>query len=1130
MLSDDTLLAADSKARVAALDVTRSFIVQAPAGSGKTELLIQRYLKLLAIVDHPEEVIAITFTRKAADEMRHRVLAALKSARHGLVPERAHERLTIDAARSVLARDAESTWQLTEFPRRMRIQTLDALGAGIARSLPLSANLGGMPTTLADTEMRTIYRSAAAATFYWLTTADRMREAVEQVLAHLDNNTGIYIEYLARMLETRDQWLSFVGGGPPAAEPAPGVRRKLEKSISDLIGQHLARLRDAMPVHLAAPLLRLVAYAAENIRRRDPEHPLAQLAGRSVLPGAQPACVPLWRGLAELLLTRDGKWRRTVTVNEGFPAGDKGEKRQMLALLNDLSNLDELRHRLERIRLLPPQHYSDAQWQVLLSLFNLLPLAVTELRRIFALRGVVDHIEVALAANLALGSADDPGEMALLLDYQIRHLLVDEMQDTSFSQYHFLEKLVAGWEEGDGRTLFCVGDPMQSIYRFRNAEVGQFLVARDHGLAGLALQPLVLRRNFRSGGNLVHWFNQTFGRTLPRQDDIAAGAIAYAEAVAVEQHRSAGHCRVHPVFGGDPELEAASVLAIVQDCLRDMAADERVAVLVRSRTQLPILLAKLRGTQIPYQAVEIDRLTDLPEIIDILALTRAICHQGDRIAWLAVLRGPWVGLSWTDIHAIVFNDSHSTLWELLRQQDLLGRLSDAAAARVRDFLHTMRQHMYPNATRSLRDRVELAWYALGGPAFLNDRHELENVYRFLEILDKIDTAGTLGDIATLESRLDDERVSGTSGSDCRLQIMTMHRAKGLQFDHVLLYGLGRMAASSEKSVLSWLTTPSERGAGDMIISPVGPRAELDSDPLHRFIELSQRDKDALEQDRLLYVACTRAKQSLHLFGHVALANDGESFRPPPSGSLLRRIWPAIEADFARAFRAGRVSGGGLESRMVRPALRRFAVRWTLPSAPVLPASGERRLMPDGTSEGEVDYYWVGSNARHTGTIVHRWLQKISDGSVTLQPNSLSKLRPVNERWSERLGVPDAEIGDVCDRVDRALRGILDDPQGQWCLYGRGYAELPVTGLWHGRIESVLIDRVRIGDHGVHWIIDYKTSAHEGGDLEGFLRQESERYRAQLRKYRALYSNLVDAPVRTILYFPLLQSLREVPLD
>ena len=249
MLTDAELLQADIDARADALDVQRSFIVQAPAGSGKTELLIQRYLKLLTIVNHPEEVLAITFTRKAALEMQLRVINALRQARDGFKAEAAHEQFTISIADEVLARDTSLGWRLVESPGRMRIETVDAFSAGIARSLPLSSGLGGAVTTLADATMNSLYHTAAAATLDWLTADDALGNAVERVLVHLDNHTGLYISYVARMLASREQWLGITGSGPADAESATAARAQLEQSIASIVTSQLEKLSVLVPVH-----------------------------------------------------------------------------------------------------------------------------------------------------------------------------------------------------------------------------------------------------------------------------------------------------------------------------------------------------------------------------------------------------------------------------------------------------------------------------------------------------------------------------------------------------------------------------------------------------------------------------------------------------------------------------------------------------------------------------------------------------------------------------------------------------------------------------------------------------------------------------------------------------------------
>ncbi|MGI9206215.1 MAG: UvrD-helicase domain-containing protein, partial [Woeseiaceae bacterium] len=239
MSSEQQLLDADLNARAKALDVGRSFIVQAPAGSGKTELLIQRYLRLLPRVQSPEEVLAITFTRKAAMEMKLRVTNALKEARDGIEPQTEHGRLTQSLAADVLARDIEENWRLIDSPGRMRIATVDAFGAGLARSLPISSGLGGSSAVVSDAAMDSNYRDAATATLDYLATSERSGDVVENVLRHLDNNVSLYVGYLARMLASREQWLSITGAGFANAGEAKNARRQLESNIEAVVGSQL---------------------------------------------------------------------------------------------------------------------------------------------------------------------------------------------------------------------------------------------------------------------------------------------------------------------------------------------------------------------------------------------------------------------------------------------------------------------------------------------------------------------------------------------------------------------------------------------------------------------------------------------------------------------------------------------------------------------------------------------------------------------------------------------------------------------------------------------------------------------------------------------------------------------------
>ena len=1117
----------DEAARQAALDVERSFIVQAPAGSGKTELLIQRYLKLLATVDNPEEILAITFTRKAAAEMQLRILQALQKAAAGEPAIEPHQRVTAEAAKAVLVKDRALQWNLVTNARRMRILTLDALNASIARMQPMSSNSGAANNAIvADAEMRSLYRSAAMLTLDQLAETGAMHDATEQVLRHVDNNTSLYVNYVSHMLATRDQWLPFVGSGLVDTTEEAGLRLRFEDNLEGAVRSYLQRTRVALPDSLTVPMLESGRYAAEQlIAGGQPDQTIRSLNSLSQFPEANVECTTQWQALAELLLTAKGQWRRTVTKAQGFPTGDQGQKQRMLDLLESLQSNTLFRDLLHGARDLPPVRYSDVQWSVLLALFRLLPLAVTELKRLFGERGISDYIEVALTAANALGTADNPGDVALLLDYQIRHLLVDEMQDTSSAQYRMLEALTGGWQEEDGRTLFCVGDPMQSIYRFRNAEVGQFLMAKKAGVGSLPLEPLTLRRNFRSGQHLVDWFNAVFPNVLAATDNATQGAVAYSDAVSVPGLAGQGACVVHPVFGSDAATEAEHGCRVIRDTLA-AHPDDDMAVLVRGRNHLHNLLSQLRNDGVPYRAVEIDRLTDLPEIIDILALTRALVHRGDRLAWLAILRSPWVGLDWRDLHALVDGRSNATVWELLHADQQLAQLSSFGCDAVRRLREKLATAMRANRVESLRDTVESTWLALGGPAILGDAQSVEHVYRFLDVIETLEEGGTLSDVAELEDALDLEHVS--TDSTARLQIMTMHRAKGLQFDHVLLYGLGRAPGRQERTVLSWFDVPGPHGADEKVISPIGPRAEIENDPLHRFIERIEATKFRHELSRLLYVACTRTRRSLHLLGHVEISADGSEFKPPRAGSLLNLLWSSVADDFENAFDpdAIQLRESSVDS-WITPELRRFESDWVLPDFQGLNQATKNLDTVD--NDTEVEFYWVGSVARLAGTLVHRWLQMVADDRVQLETGQMESMRIISTRWLRGMGIGIESVPPIIERVEAALNGVLDDKHGRWLLAGNGHAELPLTGVYDGQITSVVLDRVRIDEQGTHWIIDYKTSSHEGGDLRGFLRAEVDRYRPQLHKYVDLYRNFSNAEVRCALYFPLLQEFVEVPL-
>jgi len=1121
----------DQVARDAALDPTGSFIVQAPAGSGKTELLIQRYLALLARAEVPEEIVAITFTRKAAGEMRERVVRALRGAADPMPPDPDHQRRTWELARAARQRDAEAGWGLDASPARLRIQTIDSLCAALTRQMPVLSGFGGHLEPVQDAAP--LYLEAARRTLALLDEGQPWSAAVGRVLLHLDNNVERAEGLLAGMLDRRDQWLRHV-----ADRRSPHIRRDtLEAGLANLTTDALESLVEICPRELAAELAELARYAAGNLAQGGSASSVARLSDLRGFPGAAHDDLPQWCAIADFLLTSEGNLRRRITVAEGFPgatgARDKDEKarrdqhkQRFAALLTALEAHEPFRAELHLTRVLPPPRYSPRQWEVIEALIDLLPVAVAQLELLLRERAQVDFTAVSQAAIRALGTAEEPTDLALALDYRIRHLLVDEFQDTSQSQYELLERLTAGWVRGDGRTLFLVGDPMQSIYRFRQAEVALYLRARREGLGTVELRPLTLSANFRSQAGIVRWVNATFPALLPEKEDPGTGAVPYAPSEAVHEALSGEAVQVHALLNQDAEPEASLVAHLVSAAQAEDPL-QRTAILVRNRRHLARIVPALRRAGLRFRAIDIEALGHRPLVSDLHALTRALLHPADRIAWLAILRAPWCGLTLIDLDALAGHDARSCVWDLMQRDSALDRMTPDGRTRLLRLRDTLRAFFAQRRREPLRRWVEGAWLALGGPAAAEDGGDLADAEVFLALLDELEEGADLSDLQALEERvaglyaLPDPRASEA------LQVMTIHKAKGLEFDTVILPGLGSVPRAAESRLLLWQERARRRGGTDLLLAPIR-ESTADTDPVYEYLKQLEASKGRHEDGRLLYVAATRARRRLHLIGHAAV-KDAQA--KPAARSLLEQLWPTVAARYQQAAAGYQAPAPAMASGTTPDTvLRRFDTRWLPPSPAQAIAPAQRWAELGGTLE-EVEFSWASETAKHVGTVVHRMLQAIAqDGLARWDAARVGSLHDAFARDLRSLGVPEAQLSSALERVERALTSALADPRAQWILgpHAQAACELALTGVLDGELVDVVIDRTFVDETGVRWIVDYKTGMHEGADLEGFLDNEQARYREQLERYAALLAQLGTEPVRVALYFPLLRGWREWP--
>jgi len=1099
----------DLAARRRALNPARSFIVQAPAGSGKTELLIQRYLRLLAAVEHPEEIVAITFTRKAAGEMRERVLEAFAGARAGKTPGSEHERTTLELAAAALARDAAGGWGVSENPVRLRIQTIDSLCAALTRQMPVLSRFGSQPETIEDaTEL---YLEAARATVELVESDEHIAQDVERLLTHLDNDVGRVETLLVEMLRRRDHWLRHVRSRE---------RADLEAALRNVRNEALERVRELLPAELRPEWTAVAGYACGNLGY-----------------GESRDAIESWAQLARVLLTDEDQWRKSLTKNQGFPAGKTGEpwKARALALFDALKSHDAFRMALAEMRVLPPDNYSEEQWEILGAIMRLLPRAVGQLKLVFQAHGVADFTEVAQGALLALGAPEAPSDLALALDYRIRHLLVDEFQDTSISQYELIGGLTAGWEPGDGRTVFAVGDPMQSIYRFREAEVGLFLRARAAGIAGVALEPISLSANFRSQAGIVDWVNATFVQVMPEREDVATGSVPYTASGATRERLPGVAVSVHPFFNGDREGEAAAVADIVEKARRENAQDA-IAILVRNRGHLREIVPQLRDAGLRFRAIEIEELGHRPVVQDLLALTRALSHPADRLAWLAVLRAPWCGLMLADLDALASADIKRTMWELMNDEGRVAALSVDGRARLVRVRAVFQACIDLRNRGSLRERVAGAWFALSGPACVEDTTDLEDAEIYFDYLGSHEEAGEIADAAAFEEGLAELYALPDLQADERLQIMTIHKAKGLEFDTVIVPGLGRAPRNEDARLFLWLEQPrgEDGAAADLLLAPIR-QTGADEDPIYRWLRKLEAEKEHLEAGRLLYVAATRAKQRLHLLGDARFGSDGAAtpvLKGPAERTLLRQLWPAVEPHFAEAAKQVLDSAAAAAEDhnpvgVIDQSLRRIASGWQAPDAPPRVAwapPGETTHARD-----EIEFSWVGETARHVGNVVHRWLQRIAEDGLARW--NAQRILPLGKTFEDELvanGLSSVEVKGAASRVSAILEQTLADERGRWLLgaHGVAHSELRLTGVTRDGVVDIVMDRTFVDEHGVRWIVDYKTGGHEGGDIVAFLDRERERYRPQLERYAALMRARDDRPIRLGLYFPLLKGWRE----
>lgn len=1195
----------DDKSRKRALDPLRSILVEAPAGSGKTHLLTRRFLRLLAQVDDPREIVAITFTRAAAAEMRHRILAELEKAQAGrpIPPEADADSMDVLAKRAMERAEAQD-WRLIDLPSQLRISTIDSFCHDLALQQPFLSGIGG-ELKIHDHPAE-LYRRAARRTLDQLDgTDDRLRSSLRALLLWRDNNWQEMEELLIQMLTRRDSWMNIHVMNREL--PADGLRADLERPFVKCVRAHLEELDEWMKQApgTAEQIMALARFGCEQSGGAL----YRELAELDQFPGGPFAnaeaieeSLAAWKAVRALLLTNEGNFRKSPNKAQGFPTDAKREKEWFKELTATLQNLDGFAACLAGVAELPSVKYTDDEWEIVRACFAVLARAAGELQVVFAEAGAMDFIEVAQIAQRVLEDENGaPTEAASMLADGIRHLLVDEFQDTSRKQHRLLATLTDAWSDTEGRTVFVVGDPKQSIYSFRDADAELFPRVAKRGLesdsgAVLPLDPVSLQSNFRTDPVLIEDLNQVFEAVFAQPDgsDVTfTAALPAREPGAPIEPRFQLHWSFMPQSvrsgmygpGSNRNADSAELRKMAMETqMRELADhvrsfDERIAharsagkpfriaILGRTRAVLSALAEALRAAEIPFRALELEGLRSRPEILDALALGKALLNPEDRVAWLGVLRAPWCGLSLSDLHILAGTDGGVPIRpipDLLRERitrlTMEGQVPGRRLLEALEELPLLRAAM-PNAT--LGTWLQQVWRRLGGDLCAG-RRERANLDLLWNCLDRLpagaqDLAGPGLDAALDNLKaLPDPDASSTHG----VQLMTIHKSKGLEFEVVIVPEMQARASGRRHQLLSWM----ERGLfesedaqriTEFLVAPLQTKG-ADRGQAKNWLDRELRRREEQEMRRILYVAATRAREELHLFARLEYkAEDGDLSLVAPKGTLLATAWPALQTQVQDAFQswtraslhndaAGTLdaiaaSQGSnvvvMPSNAVAPTIRRLS----MDVAEEL-VRGRRTASAEVASVSKSSELYRrhegGPYSRSLGTAVHLLLNELTRLRASMD---WPAARAAVTRMEGRILMQARASGFTALQAASMGREALDlalacsnDPQGQWILnpHKGALSESSWAGHMHGAVRNIRVDRIFLaGDKPLAegsstlWIIDYKTAEGGGPSPGPSLASLRALFAPQVETYADLLGSLYrEASIHVGLYYPRMQLL------
>jgi ATP-dependent helicase/nuclease subunit A len=861
---------ADSVARQFAVDPANNVVLEASAGTGKTSVLVARYINLLKRGVDPSNILAMTFTRKAAAEMRERIVGDLRAGAG---------QSAFDKARWLELRDRLGD---------ITISTIDAFCLSLLREFPLEADLDPGFEMADETEVPRLIEDALDQALRILTHMARTEADIALVFAQL----GItrVREGLATLLDRRlVAWQAldrFLAKGPSDV-------------TADIVCQQSARaLLDALE--------RVPGGFAAFLADGPVAHPRYQLLVRDLqrLPRPGQGNNAAIRGaidrVAAHFLKADGCPRTGGAIYPYASAhcpSPEAARRHRTAVFQLAPVIERIVSGFSR----------DLNVVLARGVRRMFGVALVQYRRTLDERSVLDFSDVLQKALDLLRRMDEFAQSRFRLEARYHHVLVDEFQDTSRAQWELVALLIQSWGEGLGLatqpSIFIVGDRKQSIYRFRDADVA---VLHDAARYIEALRPdsqprRSIARSFRAVPELLAFINEVFGEIAAGEP--GAGRFMYTESDRFPAIEDTGRENrdLPPVLGlaaaDDPAVCAAVVAAEIERLLREESVRDRetgvrrkaspgdIAILFRSRTSHREFEHELELRGIPSYVYKGLGFFDADETKDVMALIRFLANPVSDLRAAALLRSRFVRLSDAGLAALAPRLAGALIdpeWP-----DTASELNDED----RRVLSVTRQHV-PSWLAQV-DRVPPAEllesilagtayaFELRGPRFLQ---AWENVKKMRSLVRRIQNRGyaTFPRIAAhLDSLTPGDESNAVLEALDSVNLMTVHASKGLEFPIVFVVNLARGATGIPRPIRVIVD-----GDEDPSVS-IGPYvSEMDE---------ADREREKHETRRLLYVAVTRARDRLYLSSAL---KDGVMVAG--RGSLAEVLPESLKALFVRA--------------------------------------------------------------------------------------------------------------------------------------------------------------------------------------------------------------------------------------